>query len=199
MSLEQKASQEEPISVPTKLLSADTVDIQEKRKILEKVDKLENHFNSKYKLQFINQEFEDEWRLAEIKERKAYAIGGFIWCVFQDSVCTGILLETSLEGRITRYVLDFIMFLCLVFVYYRKTSDYHQYLKEDLRESSEKIQWQIKNFKIEQGKEAKRQYIWYYVFFLCFIGHQLSNDLAYEVIPEGDPDYEAKMITATYL
>ena len=77
-------------------------------------------------LQFKNGDYENEWRLSEILDRKTPAICGFVFCVLQDIVWTGLLMETTIRGKVFRGILDLMMMVSVYLIYYRKTSGYHQ-------------------------------------------------------------------------
>jgi hypothetical protein len=83
-----------------------------------------NHAN-KFTLNFKDVDLESEWRLLEISNRRGIFVAAGTMCVVQDVVWTMILQDTSLSGKITRMLLNFVLFVGVYNVYYsRKAKEF---------------------------------------------------------------------------
>ena len=86
---------------------------------LQNIDQIGQYLN-KYTLHFIKDEYEYEWKLMSMKEKKWITLIGLIFCIMQDIIWTTLLMETSLTGKIERGVMDLIMFLSYYKVFVKK-------------------------------------------------------------------------------
>lgn len=75
-------------------MTTSNIDKQKDKYYLTKVDKLENHID-KFTLMFLNEDFENEWRLHEITQRHNLIYVCICYIIFVDVIFGMILSNTT--------------------------------------------------------------------------------------------------------
>ena len=136
---------------------------------LRNIGKIENHL-SKFTLQLINPDLENEWRISQVLSRQYLIYVAIIGCLIRDGFYLYMFATTeSLPGTILRFALVFLMLLTAILIA-RKKSAYHT-KKYDLSNH-----WSQTQYKMDQQDEAKRLYILYILWYLAIYIHQALAD-----------------------
>ena len=162
-----------------------------KKNHLRKLEQENDHL-TEYSLTMRDEDMEYEWRLQQISIRKTTVFVLWFLIVIYDILWTFTLQEVNLTGRSIKIIIDILLILCWAQVWFvsKVKANIQVMLTLATAEESNFPKWEIVLLKLNQQKEAQRQFFWSQIWLLLFVCHQLSIDFEWMFLPD-DSDMTA--------